>query len=106
MDNQTSTSTPSASTLMSEEKAAECMRRSRNELDWEMRKRHLKFILGDNFNVIWTKVILLSGLAREKTLEFEGHINPHPKKEKVINSTEGLDDLLDRSEKSTRIAPL
>ncbi len=68
--------TPSASQSTTDERIVGCMRKSKSMQDWEMREKNFRLSLGDDFNKVWTRAILLSGVAEEMFKGFDETANP------------------------------
>lgn len=92
MDDETATNTPSHTLSFTDEGIVECMKKSKSRKDWEVRENNFRFKLGDDFNTIWTRAILLSGVAEEVFKNFDEVENPWQD--------------IKISENSNRVAPL
>lgn len=97
MNDQLPPNTPSVSQSITDETIIGCMRKSKSMQDWEMREKNFRFKLGEEFPKVWTRVILLSGVAEEMFRMFEGSVD--------VNSAD-LWKSIKVSEGSGKIAPL
>lgn len=68
--------TPSFSSEISEEKIVECMRKSKSLEEYKIREKNFRFKLGNDFNMTWVKVMLLSGVSEDILKNFDEVANP------------------------------
>lgn len=74
--NDLQANTPSISQSITDETIVGCMRKSKSLQDWEMREKNFRLRLGEDFNKVWVRVILLSGVAEEMLKGFDDTVNP------------------------------